>query len=55
MDMVLLVVESEKTKVEIVQHASSLLAESQANVGVVLNKTKTYVPAMLHQELLDEG
>jgi succinoglycan biosynthesis transport protein ExoP len=55
MDMVLLVVESEKTKAEVVQHASSLLAESQANVGVVLNKTKTYVPAMLHQELLDEG
>jgi len=51
----LLVVESEKTKLEIVQHASSLLAESQAKVGVVLNKIKTYVPAALHQELLDEG
>jgi Mrp family chromosome partitioning ATPase len=55
MDMVLLVVESERTKVEVVQHASSLLADSQAKVGVVLNKTKHYVPSALHQELLDEG
>ena len=55
MDMVLLVVESEKNKAEVVQHASLLLAESQAKVGVVLNKTKKYIPSALHQELLDEG
>src|SRR5664280_2487530 len=53
MDMVLLVIESEKTRQEVVQHASSLLAHSSASVGVVLNKTKTYVPSRLHQELLE--
>ena len=45
MDMVLLVVESEKTEREIVQHANALLAQSKANVGAVLNKTRKYVPA----------
>jgi uncharacterized protein involved in exopolysaccharide biosynthesis/Mrp family chromosome partitioning ATPase len=53
MDMVLLVVESEKTKREVVQQASSLLAQSKANVGVVLNKTRNRIPAMLLQELSD--
>ena len=50
MDMVLLVVESEKTDRELVQRATTLLAESKAHVGAVLNKTKTYVPTQLHQE-----
>jgi polysaccharide biosynthesis transport protein len=54
MDMVLLVVESEKTNREIVKQASSLLKESKADVGVVLNKTRTYVPASLHQEHLSD-
>ena len=54
MDMVLLVVESEKTSREVVHQANALLAASKATVGVVLNKTHTYVPARLHQELLDE-
>ncbi len=53
MDMVLLVVESEKTSQEVVQQANALLAASKANVGVVLNKTHSYVPARLHQELPD--
>jgi Mrp family chromosome partitioning ATPase len=52
MDMVLLVVESEKNDREVVQGACSLLAESKAHVGVVLNKTRTYVPARLQQELM---
>jgi uncharacterized protein involved in exopolysaccharide biosynthesis/Mrp family chromosome partitioning ATPase len=52
MDMVLMVVESEKTDRDIVQRATSLLAESRAHVGVILNKTKSYVPARLFQDQL---
>jgi len=52
MDMVLLVIESEKTDREMVQRATALLAESKAHVGAVLNKTKNYVPTSLHQENL---
>ncbi len=51
MDIVLLVVESEKTTRENVQRANTLLAESNAHVGAVLNKTKNYVPTWLHHEL----
>ena len=54
MDMVLLVIESEKTSQDVVKRASSLLAESQANVSTVLNKTRTYIPTWLHQEFLNE-
>ena len=50
MDMMLLVVESEKTQRHVLRQASSVLHESKAKVSVVLNKTKTYVPAQLHQE-----
>ena len=52
MDMVLLVIESEKTDKDIVRMATSRLADSKAQVGVVLNKTKTYVPLRLHQDSL---
>lgn len=52
MDMVLMVIESEKTDRELVSRAADLLRESKAHVGAVLNKTKTYVPARLHQENL---
>ena len=52
MDMVLMVVESEKNDREIVQGACNLLADSKAHVGVVLNKTRTYVPSRLQQELM---
>jgi Mrp family chromosome partitioning ATPase len=51
MDMVLVVVESEKTDKEVVEGACALLAESKANVGIVLNKTKSYVPTGLQQQL----
>ena len=51
MDMVLVVVESEKTDSEIAKRACFLLEESKANVGVVLNKARTYVPKRLQQEL----
>jgi Mrp family chromosome partitioning ATPase len=54
MDMVLLVIESEKTNQDIVKRVTHLLAESKANVSIVLNKTRTYVPAKLSPELLDD-
>jgi polysaccharide biosynthesis transport protein len=47
MDMVLLVVESEKTDRDGAQRATALLAESNANVSAVLNKTQKYVPTRL--------
>lgn len=52
MDIVLMVLESEKTDRGLVQKATALLEQSKAQVGVVLNKTRTYVPARLHQETL---
>ncbi len=52
MDMVLLVVESEKTDREVVQQANTWLTESGATVGAVLNKTHKYVPEGLHREFL---
>jgi uncharacterized protein involved in exopolysaccharide biosynthesis/Mrp family chromosome partitioning ATPase len=54
MDMVLLVIESEKTNRGAVQQSCALLAESKANVSAVLNKTRTYVPPRLHQEFLSD-
>jgi len=53
MDMVLLVIESEKTDRDLVQRATSLLAGSKAHVGAVLNRLHTYVPLQLHQEYLN--
>lgn len=52
MDKVLMVVESEKSDREVVRRASTLLAESGGKVSVVLNKTKKYVPDLLHKEFL---
>jgi succinoglycan biosynthesis transport protein ExoP len=51
MDMVLMVAESEKTSVHVIKRAHALLSESKANVGLVLNKTRQYVPKLLQQEL----
>jgi Mrp family chromosome partitioning ATPase len=50
MDMMLLVVEAEKTSREVVRQAGHVLTESKANVSVVLNKTRSYIPEKLHQE-----
>ena len=50
MDMVLLAVESEKTSRNVVMQAGALLAETNANVSVVLNKTRAHIPAWLHEE-----
>jgi polysaccharide biosynthesis transport protein len=55
MDMVLLVIESEKTDRQIVQQTCALLDESKANVCAVLNRTHTYVPQRLHQEYLSDS
>jgi polysaccharide biosynthesis transport protein len=55
MDMVLMVIESEKTDRDLVQHATTLLAKSNAHVGAVLNKARNYVPRALHQEYLDNS
>ena len=54
MDMVLLVIESEKTSRDSVQQANALLAESKANVSAVLNKARSYIPRHFHQEYLDD-
>lgn len=51
MDMVLMVIESEKTGQQIVQRASGLLHESRATVATVLNKHRAYVPHKFSQEL----
>jgi Mrp family chromosome partitioning ATPase len=51
MDVNLMVVESEKTDRELVKQASAMVAGEKANVGLVLNKKRTYVPQWLHQEL----
>ena len=50
MDMVLLVVESEKTDRGVAQRAASLLSESRVHMAVVMNKNRSYVPRLLHQE-----
>jgi Mrp family chromosome partitioning ATPase len=55
MDMVLLVIESEKTNQEVVQRVNKLLAESKANVSTVLNKTRNYIPIKLHREYLNDA
>jgi Mrp family chromosome partitioning ATPase len=55
MDMMLLVVEAEKTDRDIVRRANQLLGESKANVIAVLNKARKYVPEKLHQEYLSDS
>jgi Mrp family chromosome partitioning ATPase/uncharacterized protein involved in exopolysaccharide biosynthesis len=53
MDMVLLVIESEKTNQDVIKRVIKLLAESKATVSTVLNKSRNYIPARLHQEFLN--
>jgi len=50
MDLVLLVLESEKTQRSLIQHSNSVLFEAKANVRGVLNKQRCYVPHWLCQE-----
>ncbi|HEV2320098.1 MAG TPA: Wzz/FepE/Etk N-terminal domain-containing protein [Verrucomicrobiae bacterium] len=54
MDMVLLVIQSEKTHLDAAQQAISLLAHSNTKIGVVLNKTRKYIPERLHRETLTD-
>ena len=51
MDMVLMVIDSGKTSRDVVSRANSLLEESRANVAVVLNRHKAYVPKRMQQEI----
>jgi len=51
MDMVLMVIESERTGQELARRAHALLQESKANVTAVLNKQRQYMPEKLRQEL----
>ena len=51
MDMVLLVIESEKTPRDAAVRVASLLGESKTNVGVVLNKNRSYLPKRLEQSI----
>ncbi|HEY1791185.1 MAG TPA: Wzz/FepE/Etk N-terminal domain-containing protein [Verrucomicrobiae bacterium] len=54
MDMVLLVIQSEKTHLDAAQQAIGLLAHSKTKIGVVLNKTRRYIPERLHRETLTD-
>jgi succinoglycan biosynthesis transport protein ExoP len=51
MDIVLLVLESERTGQHKAAKASNLMKESRANVAAVLNKCRQHVPEALSQEL----
>jgi Mrp family chromosome partitioning ATPase len=50
MDIALMVVEAEETDREAVKRAGAFLEQSGANVGVVLNKTRSYGPKRLQSE-----
>jgi polysaccharide biosynthesis transport protein len=50
MDIVLMVVEDSKTNREVAKQATTLLGETKANLGVVFNRRKAYVPRWLQQE-----
>jgi Mrp family chromosome partitioning ATPase len=50
MDIVLLVLESEKTGREVAGRAATLMRDSRANVAAVLNKYRKYVPERLCPE-----
>jgi Mrp family chromosome partitioning ATPase/uncharacterized protein involved in exopolysaccharide biosynthesis len=51
MDMVLLVIESGKTSREAAIRTAALLGETKTNVGLVLNKNRSYVPKRLDQNI----
>jgi uncharacterized protein involved in exopolysaccharide biosynthesis/Mrp family chromosome partitioning ATPase len=50
MDMVLMVVEAERTDRDVAKRATTLLTESKASVAAVLNKRRRYVPSWLLEE-----
>jgi len=55
MDVVLLVIESEKADRDMVTRARDLLSESKTPVGAILNNTRNYVPKLLHQDPTDHA
>ena len=50
MDLVLEVVEAEKTNRDTVKRAATVLSEAQPNVSVVVNKCQKHLPNWFHQE-----
>ncbi|MCK5322411.1 MAG: hypothetical protein KAJ47_04050, partial [Candidatus Aenigmarchaeota archaeon] len=51
-DAVFYIIEAEKTRIETVKYAHSLLLKEGINSqGVILNKKKKYIPAMLYKFL----
>lgn len=54
MDMLLMVVESEKTARETTKRVGALFAENGVNFGVVLNKTRDYIPRPLRNLLASD-
>jgi uncharacterized protein involved in exopolysaccharide biosynthesis/Mrp family chromosome partitioning ATPase len=51
MDMVLVVIESEKTDRDVAARTLAWLSESKTNIGLVLNKRRSYVPERILPEL----
>ncbi len=51
MDMVFLLVESEKTNRDAVKRASSLLTQASCTLSVIVNRTRNYLPRPLLQEI----
>lgn len=51
MDMILMVIESEKTNPETVKRAISMLGRSKSKVSTILNKTQSYLPQWLQHEV----
>lgn len=51
MDMVFLVVEAEKTNRDAVKRASALLTQVSCTLGVIVNRTRNYLPRALLQEV----
>jgi|LauGreDrversion4_2_1035121.scaffolds.fasta_scaffold15552_6 succinoglycan biosynthesis transport protein ExoP len=52
MDLVLVVVEAERTDRDVARRALGLLEASGARAGVVLNRSRRYIPALLHEDHL---
>jgi Mrp family chromosome partitioning ATPase len=50
MDVMLIVVESEKTDRDVLKQAIGLLGEARPNLGAVLNKRRSYVPKALQPD-----
>jgi uncharacterized protein involved in exopolysaccharide biosynthesis/Mrp family chromosome partitioning ATPase len=55
MDMLLMVVESEKTARETTKRVGTMFAENGVNFGVILNKTREYIPRSLRGLLTSDA